>query len=323
MDTLSLLSGVRQLLSVTIIHETMSMGVCNRTRRWKFYDLDDLRPGFKAELYPGYELEFLDMDDRLFKFSLAGETPTTVDRYYQVLGTPSYGISNPMLSESVRFVLGFERDHELTPVPPLTGRQGVERVEELLSEMEDNSFGGKSWRNIALGREVLCILKDLTPLRDADMSPAYRMEVCERIFEDDLLDRSDCPRLCLSYREYWRVGDDYWKEGDGRTPLQQKWNRWWDDEIYRLCFFVSPDLTESFFGDLAGSYRLKFDFVQTRPWWEDNIALVEEEVERRLGGLPRSRGFCHARWEAKRRVLEQMGVQWRSPALMNPRIHFD
>ena len=42
-----------------------------------------------------------------------------------------------------------------------------------------------------------------------------------------------------------------------------------------------------------------------------------------LKDTPRSMGFCHAYWSRLSDALSDRGIDWRSPALMNPRCMFD
>ncbi len=54
---------------------------------------------------------------------------------------------------------------------------------------------------------------------------------------------------------------------------------------------------------------------------------VIDEVERRLyeemKDEPRHMGFCYHYWSAKAAILAEYGIEWRSPGMMNPRVHFD
>ena len=62
---------------------------------------------------------------------------------------------------------------------------------------------------------------------------------------------------------------------------------------------------------------------------EDSEAYLSviDDVERRLyeelKGEPRHMGFCFHYWSAKRDLLAEYGIEWRSPGMMNPRVMFD
>ena len=50
---------------------------------------------------------------------------------------------------------------------------------------------------------------------------------------------------------------------------------------------------------------------------------AEREALSHLKDTPRSMGFCHAYWSRLSDALSDRGIDWRSPALMNPRCMFD
>ena len=72
------------------------------------------------------------------------------------------------------------------------------------------------------------------------------------------------------------------------------------------------------------SHYLKYDPVEDS---EAYIA-IKDDMEHRLYDMlkdePRGMGFCFRYWSAKRDLLEQeYGISWRTPSMMNPRVHFD
>jgi uncharacterized glyoxalase superfamily protein PhnB len=47
-------------------------------------------------------------------------------------------------------------------------------------------------------------------------------------------------------------------------------------------------------------------------------------VAEQLAGEPMVMGYCFGYWSAKAAVLsDKFGIEWRSPAAMNPRVMFD
>lgn len=69
---------------------------------------------------------------------------------------------------------------------------------------------------------------------------------------------------------------------------------------------------------------LRVDPVEFTYRWEDIYDKVEEELDRRFADTRRGMGFCHILWNAKRDLLkEKYGIDWKSPAVMNPHVHFD
>lgn len=69
---------------------------------------------------------------------------------------------------------------------------------------------------------------------------------------------------------------------------------------------------------------LKHDSIEDSPKYKAVIKDVEKELEELLKDKPRGTGFCHIYWYEKRRILkEKYGINWKSPAIMNPRVRFD
>lgn len=85
--------------------------------------------------------------------------------------------------------------------------------------------------------------------------------------------------------------------------------------------------------DAADSNRLsdiiqigytKCDPVEWTQRYEDCIDRAEEIADSILEGQRRGMGFCHIYWNTIAEVLHKhFGIEWRSPALMNPKTRFD
>lgn len=74
--------------------------------------------------------------------------------------------------------------------------------------------------------------------------------------------------------------------------------------------------------------RLENPTLQYDPVEDSEAYLsVIDEVERRLydelKDEPRGMGSCFQYWSAKRDLLAEYGIEWRSPGVMNPRVMFD
>lgn len=80
-------------------------------------------------------------------------------------------------------------------------------------------------------------------------------------------------------------------------------------------------------GELMEPYvvgHLNHDPIELTARWEEIIDEVEQKVQKQLADTPRGMGFCHAYWYTKGNVLrDDYGLEWRSPAIMNPRVLFD
>jgi hypothetical protein len=68
---------------------------------------------------------------------------------------------------------------------------------------------------------------------------------------------------------------------------------------------------------------LKYDPVEDSDAYLSVIDEVERRLYEQLKGEPRYMGFCFRYWSAKRDLLAEYGIEWRSPGIMNPRVIFD
>ena len=68
---------------------------------------------------------------------------------------------------------------------------------------------------------------------------------------------------------------------------------------------------------------LKYDPVEDSAKYLEVIDEVEKRLYEELKDEPRHMGFCFRYWAAKRDILEEYGIHWRSPGIMNPHVHFD
>lgn len=78
------------------------------------------------------------------------------------------------------------------------------------------------------------------------------------------------------------------------------------------------------FGKIIQKGHLKKDPIE----WSSDYERVIDDASRRiyalLEGHPRGMGFCLAYWSVKRQVLKTgYGIDWKSPAIMNPGVMFD
>lgn len=68
---------------------------------------------------------------------------------------------------------------------------------------------------------------------------------------------------------------------------------------------------------------LQYDPVEDSEAYLSVIDDVERRLYEELKGEPRHMGFCFHYWSAKRDLLAEYGIEWRSPGMMNPRVMFD
>ena len=69
---------------------------------------------------------------------------------------------------------------------------------------------------------------------------------------------------------------------------------------------------------------LKRDPIESTAEYKAVIKDVEKELDRLLKDKPKGMGFCHIYWYEKKKILkEKYGIEWKSPAVMNPGVMFD
>ncbi|SHK33428.1 hypothetical protein [Xylanibacter ruminicola] len=78
-----------------------------------------------------------------------------------------------------------------------------------------------------------------------------------------------------------------------------------------------------YFLDKIENPMLKYDPVEDSKEYLEVIDEVEQKLYEQLKDEPRFMGFCFRYWAAKRDILAEYGIQWRSPGTMNPRVIFD
>lgn len=76
----------------------------------------------------------------------------------------------------------------------------------------------------------------------------------------------------------------------------------------------------------ASPSGLKRDPIENAPAYREIFERIDLEVKQALADHPHkgSMGFVHIFWQTKKSILKQKyGIDWRSPAEMNPHVMFD
>ncbi len=98
------------------------------------------------------------------------------------------------------------------------------------------------------------------------------------------------------------------------------WSKELQDAIANL--FTPEELVKIIHDPKIG--HLRRDPVEYTWEWEEIYYDVEDRIDKRFASVPRHTGLCFRIWSAKRELLkEEYGIDWRSPAQMNPRVRFD
>ncbi len=65
------------------------------------------------------------------------------------------------------------------------------------------------------------------------------------------------------------------------------------------------------------------DPIENDPKYKKIFSLVDQEIGQKLGNSP-PMGYCHVIWSMKKQILkDRYGIDWKSPAELNPNIEFD
>lgn len=311
---------MKQDFNIIRIETSMDMGIGNRRKDWTYIEAEELLPGGVYNVHD-QSLTVVSIDENEMEFTYCGKT-FQVNRHWQILGTPEFGIPNERISIQGRYVFFFSKSDS---------EEGVwsdEHLGELVEQMNKNNENGLLWKNIPLVREFIHELKDMAPYRSESINPTYKAHYISCVLDNDYVDKRETPRLFQSLCEFYRVCVDYGCSDDYDDFLNEKFDKYYfrqvDRWIYKFAWITDnpkSSIALDCWNGLGG--MLKVDPVQATPEWEDVIYEVEKEVDEHLEDEPRGMGFCFGYWSAKRAALARRGIEWRSPSAMNPGVMFD
>ena len=315
---------MNQTFRVARIYESRDMSIGNRRVSGECADAESIENGNVYDFFDR-ELEVISIDEKEMVFTFIGTT-YKLNRKWQVLGSPTYGIPNEYISESERFVFFFSLDES----EEFNWDSECQELIDLFNEMKSNTNEGNVWKNIPLAQRFLHILKDLSPERDEEINPALRAWFIELILKGDFINIEETPRLYQSYCEYYRLCLHFERNSDYNEELRRDKDKYYfrtvDRYIEKLSWVVNRDIQSWDYGmscwnSLGGT--LKTDPVQASEKWEKVIYDVEKEVDEELKDETRGMGFCHAYWSAKKAALARRDIEWKNPSAMNPGVMFD
>lgn len=130
---------------------------------------------------------------------------------------------------------------------------------------------------------------------------------------------SDHPRLKLRLlRCQLRVLREIEAEADHDLGLTEDVER----DVCELSRII--DLAdEGRLDEIPQTGHLKRDPVEWTEQWETVIDEADRQAYSRLKNVPRGMGFCFSFWHERQLALHKLGVEWRNPHQMNPRVMFD
>ena len=311
---------MKQDFNIIRIETSMDMGVGNRSKSWTRIIPEDLEAGNVFDI-DGHELAITEIDENAMIFEYHGKT-FKINRQWQVLGTPEFGIPNERISIQGRYIFFFSNN------PDLEFEWSEEHAAELVNQMNRNLDEGQLWKNIPLVREWIHEIKDMAPYKSSVINPTYKAHYISQILEAGFIDKRETPRLFHSLCELYRVYVDFSFTTDKDDYLRDNFDKYYfrkvDSWIYKFAWITDnpkSNIALDCWNGLGG--MLKVDPVQATQEWEDVIYEIEKEVDEELKDEPRGMGFCFGYWSAKRAALERRGIEWRSPSAMNPRVMFD
>lgn len=311
---------MKQDFNIIRVETSMDMGIGNRGKGWQYIAEDNIAPGDVFDVYDN-DLTIESIDEAKMVFKYVGGT-YTVNRHWQVLGTPEFNIPNERISKQCRYIFFFSRNIDAEC------EWSDEHAGELIDQMNENQKEGNLWKNIPLMREIIHEFKDVAPFRTESINPAYKAHYIAGMLENDYIDKREAPRLFHSLCELYRFYRDCELSSDFDDFLNEHFDKYYfrkvDSWIYNFAWIVDnpkSNIALDCWNGLGG--MLKVDPIQATPEWEEVIYEVEKEVDEELKDEPRGMGFCFGYWSAKRAALARRGIEWRSPSSMNPRVMFD
>ena len=211
----------------------------------------------------------------------------------------------------------------------------LKKLGDIFSEMveNDNNFGA-GWRNIPLGREAFKLMKEDLPLRvKGELTPYTRIILLNNMLS--CMPERDCARFFKEVRDYQAgmfplVSAEDAEEDmdiDGYEGAAEEYvHEYTKDDLKKAAKrtedYLNPKISME---EWCKTYNvmLKFDPVERSEEWEKCIYEVEAECDKRLKNERKGMGFCFSYWSTKKAVLAEFGIEWDSPAVMNPRVMFD
>lgn len=96
------------------------------------------------------------------------------------------------------------------------------------------------------------------------------------------------------------------------------------DRIYGLIGGALPERAEEIHRQVMKKPLILYDTVEYSDEYLAVLPELEAKIERELKGVKRRHGFCFQYWHTKEEILKRdYGIDWTSPAALNPRVRFD
>lgn len=211
----------------------------------------------------------------------------------------------------------------------------IEKLGKMFSEIVDNyNAYASSWKSIPVAEEAFRLMRDDLPLRvKGELTPYTRIVLLDEMM--DCLPERCCSRFLLSVKQYQLSMFPLIEDGDINEDMDV--DHYKGDPAQYVHAVKINDIKKSLkrtedYLDMSVPMEtwckdygvsLKFDPVERTGNWEKVIYDVELECEEILKDERKGMGFCYEYWSTKAAALARRGIDWRSPAVMNPRVKFD
>lgn len=170
-------------------------------------------------------------------------------------------------------------------------------------------------RNIPLVKQAL---EDFKALPDSVEGEFTKYEkICYLDQLADSLSYRECPRFLIELREYQlALFEGLMSDEIGDLKPEDI-----EEELQKLRDYIDESISVE---EFCRKYHksLKFDPVERSEKWEEVIYEASEKAIQECGE-PGHMGYCFGFWSALSAALAEYGIDWRSPARMNPRVMFD
>lgn len=211
----------------------------------------------------------------------------------------------------------------------------INKLGGIFTEMvENDSTFGVQWKNIPLGHKAFALMKDELPLRvEGELTPYTRIVLLNKMMS--CMPERDCARFFKEVKEYQlslfeKISSEDIEEDmdiDGYKGNPEGYVREYTEGQHRESLLRTEEYLDSSISmeEWCKKYgiMLKFDPVERSERWEECIYEVEKECWDTLSNEPKRMGFCFSYWSTKKSVLAKYGIEWDTPAIMNPGVMFD
>ena len=109
---------MKQDFNIIRIETSMDMGIGNRSKGWQCIDEENIASGDVFDVYDN-DLTIVSIDEVKMVFKYVGGT-YTINRHWQVLGTPELNIPNERISKQCRYICFYNLKKKMVKAAKMT-----------------------------------------------------------------------------------------------------------------------------------------------------------------------------------------------------------